>query len=520
MVSAASAKIRLVPLAVVCLFFLASCSSLYPPSPGTRDFNKYSCLDPGESLKLWGDKKDAPLSNAAILAALDRDCPDPYQELVPGFNSDTQLKSGIKCAQTVRDIYGGFLLCREREQIAYGLGIAGLAAGAAGVAAAGISAVAAASLGATAGAGLGFDYLIYSKDKTKAYADATTQLQCIIGQTAPLIKIDLEAPDLTDDILANPPRCAGDKSDIYLVRAQYKVLQNRALHFENQYDRLGLDIISTVQTIGVRTFTASQSGVPDADQIQKAAQSVTSLMPKAPSAPSAAKGPSAPAKGPNEAITVPNCSDLVSETKTKISALNESLAEVVLPKPGFAECLALSAFSSAAPTSKPTSAAKPQPSAKPSPTATPSPAASLSGDNPPEPTASTSSSQQKSQTIAFGASPSSNVVNVDKDTSSATVKIIGGTPPYYPIAVDPGVDVTDLFGSFEVTLNPVAVGVYRVLIADQDGAEIVMFVKPPKPPAKAPSPPKSSCCGCVALLTPCEKTANTPTDDSAASATP
>jgi hypothetical protein len=522
MVSNASARIRLIPLALACILFLAGCSSLYPPSPGTRGFNKYSCLDPEGSLEsVFTKGTDAPQTDAQTLTDLKTACPDPFDPSDPRFATDVGLNDGVKCARTVRDIYGGFLLCRERDQIAYGLGIAGLAAGAAGVAAAGISAVAAASLGATAGAGLGFDYLIYSKDKTKAYADATTQLQCIVGQAAPLMRIHLEDSDLPDGLLANPPACIGNKSDVYLARAQYAILQSRSRYFKDRFDLAGLDILSTVQTIGVRTFTASQSGVPDADQIQKAAQSVTSLMPKAPSAPSAAKGPSGAAKGPSAAIALPSCSDLLTGAKDKISALNESLAEVKLPKPGFPECLALSAFSSAAPTSKSTSSAKPTPSAKPSPASKPSPAASPADGTADKPSAGDTSSPQKSQTIVFGAAPTSNVVNVDKDTSSATVKIVGGTPPYYAVAVDPGVGVTDLFGTFEVTLNPVAVGEYRVLIGDQAGADIVMFVKPPKPPAKKPdSPPKSSCCGCLAVLTPCEKTANTPAGDSAAPPTP
>jgi len=96
-------------------------------------------------------------------------------------------------------VFGGFLECREAEQIAFGTSIAALAAGAAGVAGAGVSTVAATSLAGAAGAGLGLDYILYNKAKTKAYADAVAQLQCVIAASAPLKDLPQQVKEFLND---------------------------------------------------------------------------------------------------------------------------------------------------------------------------------------------------------------------------------------------------------------------------------------------------------------------------------
>src|SRR5580704_8328097 len=97
-----------------------------------------------------------------------------------------KIETGVSCAEATRNIFGEFLVCREERQLITGGAIATLAAAASGVAAAGVSWVAAASLGATSGAGLGLEVALYNKPKTKAYADASVQLQCVVDDTVPM----------------------------------------------------------------------------------------------------------------------------------------------------------------------------------------------------------------------------------------------------------------------------------------------------------------------------------------------
>ena len=344
---------------------ITGCVGLYPPSLGTLDFNKYRYTCLGQTSA--GGKK--------IEDTLQAECAVPSAD----------IGSAIKCPKDTRDVFGGFLECREDEQLAFGTSIATLAAGAAGVAAAGISTIAAISLGGASGAGLGLDYILYNKPKTKAYADAVAQLQCVIGVSAPLKDRagavgQFELTDYTDALLdlryyannfprylknqrypakktameataeANgaPPtflnflrmsvptdqfvsaqNYCGDPYEINLVEAQYKLAKSRAQFASRRLNALRTDIPMTTETISVRAFAASQAGVPDAEQIQKGAQAASSFMPKAATT------------GKAEGI---RCDEIVPNAQAAIANLDHALDGAEFPKSGFPECLALKAY--------------------------------------------------------------------------------------------------------------------------------------------------------------------------------
>src|SRR5579864_3085458 len=102
------------------LLLITCCGcALYPPGPVTHRYDLYSA------------SCNAPFGNIeAAKSQGNADC-------APVTPVSNDLDQSIRCAQTTRDVYGGFLVCREWRQLAAGGAIALLAAGAAGVAAAG-----------------------------------------------------------------------------------------------------------------------------------------------------------------------------------------------------------------------------------------------------------------------------------------------------------------------------------------------------------------------------------------------
>lgn len=348
--------------AMIAVFF-SGCTVMeaYPPGPVTQNFQSWCVY---------------PQSRPSTCPSTNHKVPDP-----PGFTRT--LDNSIFCAQDTRDLYGEFLRCRENAQVAAGSAIAALAAAAAGVAAGGASAVAAASLGATAGAGLGLDYILYNKDKTKAYADATARLQCVIGESEPLRdaqlpNVSLESyppasavspPDpLTqkpyDKIksdLAELKGCedkpgAPDPGVINLAAAKYQLAVKREGALKGRIDnQIPGEIFQTVSAIDTSAFTHSQRGVPDADQIKKAGQSVTTFIPSmksaAPATPSAAQqqelsieiGPAETAKAVANPCYLPlREADQRIEYATRAAAfLDAKLSSIQLPGRNFPECLAI-----------------------------------------------------------------------------------------------------------------------------------------------------------------------------------
>ena len=84
---------------------------------------------------------------------------------------------------------------------------------------------------------------------------------------------------------------------------------------------------------------------------------------------------------------------------------------------------------------------------------------------------------------------------MDKDTSRATIRIVGGKPPYYVEAVDPGVKVirasqTDVFVSFEIQRTAQGNAEPRVLCGDQAGSEEVVYISSPAPAKSSGATPK------------------------------
>jgi hypothetical protein len=249
---------------------LLSGCALYPPGPVVQDYEQYRgiCLRQNYSTVKTKIKNNCSSDLA------------PTAETLTAANTDTAIDKAIGCATETENLYGGFLLCRENEQIAAGVAIGTLAAGAAAVAASGISSIAAVSLAGVAGAGLGFDYMTYNKTKTQAYANAIVRLQCVVsdsqslkGKSAALDSIQLP-PSLSD--VSDPAKSKqwkakdeAESAQVRLALAQYKIAKERKEYAANSLIRLSPAILSTVDTIDVRAFAASQSGVPDSDQIAK-----------------------------------------------------------------------------------------------------------------------------------------------------------------------------------------------------------------------------------------------------------
>ncbi|MGO9449833.1 MAG: hypothetical protein ACLQDV_02130 [Candidatus Binataceae bacterium] len=403
--------------------------------------------------------------------------------------------------------------------------------------------IAAASIGAASGAGLGFEVATYNKPKTKAYADATVQLQCIIGEASPLDGKDVElakldhgsAPDpgevILDDAsirekLAALQSCEDDQyltPDIIaktnLVSAEYKLATLRESYAKGRLAQLGPDIFLAVDDIDVRAFAESQSGVPDPDQIEKGVQAVSVPMPSQKAA------AAAPAKKLGALLpgTVPNIPEqcrpegsggvnaLVNQITQTTESLNRSLGTIRLPDPQFAECLAIKAYDDSS--SKSSSSSNSSQAAK---SKTTQPANEATGDNSDDSGNGGSSNTQTAKNhtssdeapvvaptkLAFQVMPSDEV-SVDKDTSSAVVKITGGTAPYYAAAVDSEVGLveatqTDPFVSYEVSLGKTATSKQRLLVGDQAGAVEIVYLSPAPPskpqPLPSPAPASGKCC--------------------------
>ncbi len=197
----------------VAIVALSGCA-LYPLGPGARDFQKYcgyfGDFRPPSDVCNLSTATSAPAANGAAASTsrtstsgTNKEAQDtaradeskhlsaipmpaatgvaspPNQSPALGMRETalSGIAKGVNCAKRTQELYGSFLICREKQQMEVGGSVAILAAGAAGVASAGISTVSAASLGATAGALLGFDFVSYNKAKTKAYADGVVQLR-------------------------------------------------------------------------------------------------------------------------------------------------------------------------------------------------------------------------------------------------------------------------------------------------------------------------------------------------------
>lgn len=420
-------------------------------------------------------------------------------EAPPAGNS---MESAVACATATEKVYGGFLLCREKKQILAGVGIGALAASGAAVAASGISSVAAVSLGGAAGAGLGFDYMIYNKAKTQAYANAIVRLQCVVTEVSPLRN---KSPELTaldlgvgkiDESLGTAEipcfyKSEAEYAQYRLAVARYGIAKRRKAYAQEALSELPDEVVSAVKTVDVRAFAASQSGVPDSDQIAKGAQATTAFL-KPPSTGQAVKS------GPRiEAFSeqlrkegkppLSECSAMTQKLETETKRIDGALAKVRLPDPNFAECFAIKAYEEAASGATKTST-------------TGNSSKSNNGGKQSGGGGGSLQTSQRPNKIAFQILPS-DIVYIDKTKPSASpdAKIVGGTPPYYIAVVDPGsvgvvqASQNDLFVGLQINLLNMAPKEQpaRILVADQAGAEETIYVKAvPKKPATVTPPNK------------------------------
>ena len=439
--------------AVLCefaLLWLSSCTLLYPAGPETR---KFACAN------------ETATENAVKLCFEDGSAgSDQKVSGTCGGRGATlatcDIGTAVACATSTRDLYADFLLCRENLQLTAGASIVSLASAAAAVATAG-SSVAAVSLGAPAGGFLGLDYAMYNKAKTKAYADATVQLQCVIRQSEslPAAWKDIEGKFLAYDTAAKALElCSpapGQQAQFDLLSAQHKVAVKQEGWTRTQLERLGPEIAATVQTIDVTAFAASQSGVPDAAQIEKGVQAVSVSMPKI-----------------SSTASIPECSEALLATDQAAVAFRQSLARLQLPEAGFSDCMALKAYAPTATSPSSTVSSKPSSSA--------TAAASDDASSPSAAAASSSTISQKPTKIAFQILPSDNqLIDTSKGDGTTTIKVVGGTAPYYAVALTKNVAIvhatqTDTFVSYQVAVPKGESG--RVLMADQGGSWEVVNV--------------------------------------------
>lgn len=475
------------------------------------------------------------------------------------------LDDAVLCANTTRDAYGSFLLCREERQLWGGAFISALAAGAAGVATAGVS-TAAVALGATASAGLAFDYATYNKAKSKAYADATVQLQCVVTDVGPFssprlsanfkqsgpdasplqqllqeYQKDKDSIDQTVTALKNTYASIGSSShhqacqsklgqdykqaDLewqqtkleisqftplrYLIDARIYLASRREQYFETRGQQMSLDIVAAVKTVDVRAFAASQSGVPDADQIAKAVQAASSAIPGAKSPASTGSAPMltispslvaaarAPAPGECDALAsalhhfhqtysglgapLTDATNTINQIAPRLSDFDQALAALRIPDGSFSECLTLKSFVESA-DSGPSSSSK---SASSTGSNKSNSAGTQSASNSQQSNAASdnnaSSAAQKPTEIAFQVLPSDTVQIDPTKAPTATIKIVGGRPPYYWTVVD-----ADSIGVVNASQNALFVGLDvafvdnakqgRLLLGDSAGADEVVYI--------------------------------------------
>jgi hypothetical protein len=475
-----------------------------------------------------------------------------------GAETSGKLNDAVECADTTRDAYGSFLLCREERQLWGGAFIGALAAGAAGVATAGISNTAAAALGATAGAGLAFDYATYNKAKSKAYADATVQLQCVETDVVPASSQFLyknyqnagpdsdlldkynekkQAIDGTWVSLKDKYISIGKSSDRqvcqselgdeykradsemqeatleiaqftslrYLTDARIELMTRRQDYVNTRYRQMSLDVIAAVKTIDVRAFATSQSGIPDADQIAKAVQAAGSAIPQAKAAPGGApvaslagvqilRGPAAhqcdllrsalqDVQVGSERLktTLQTATRTVDRISYRLSLFDQALAALRIPDGGFAECLTLKSFEQSASgnASSTSKSGASSGSGKSNSSGSQSGSNAQQSNNPSD--SNSPSTAQKPSDIAFQVLPSDAVQIDPTKAPTATIKIVGGKPPYYWRVVDPG-----SIGVVQASQNALFVGLDvapvgnadkgRLLLGDSAGADEVVYM--------------------------------------------
>ncbi len=533
-------------LAAVYLLAISGCGAMYPKGPVTQEFvnppinyclSSPSLSDVSPHERGTQGKTDIckvgegiPNYDTDYAKCTDDKCKRNRCKPICD-DSETEVSRALGCTRKTEVLYGIFLECREKGQIAGGVGLVALAAGAAGVAAAGVSAAAAASLGATAGAGLGMDYLLYSKEKTKAYANGVARLQCISSESIGMKdaktkldgldkdrKLDLSGLDkATCTVTDSDPKKSdsGQQRGFRLADAEYSLSRRREKYVQNRTDQLPPEIVSTVKTIDARAFAASQAGVPDGDQIEKAIQSVGVALPSAKSAKAPGGGQAMTSASIEQAPkSSPACDKVIEDLSRATSAIKDKLKGISVPKEGFSDCLAIEAFEQQAPgkTNANTSSKSKTPKSQ---TGTNGNTGSSPSDSPSSGNAKSPSNDTPAQIpdkIAFQILPSDTIsVPMEKNSASAgsdptsppggsgsnsvspspaipNIKIIGGTPPYYWSVLDPK-DVSviqasqnDLFVSLEA--QPLNKSGGRILIGDQAGATEIVTVSQGTAPNK------------------------------------
>lgn len=407
-----------------------------------------------------------------------------------------QMSDALKCAEAIRGVDAEFALCREERQLAIGITIATLAAGAGGAVAGGNS-LAAVIMGSLAGAGLGLDFATFNSAKSAAFGAATSQVDCIYRTAAPSVTVVDEVVKRAADFkeyLAGalvPQPAAGCSESVRSAEALYKaevdIGQRQARYAVEQLEQSATKMYQVIESTQVTAFAASQSGVVGPTQIQQGVASMSFAVPGLTTPTTLLK----PAAVEVEGVEVKRCFDeqKMGEAEQQATTFRAALAAVQLQLPDsqFQQCLGLS-VSTSAPAGGGSKGGN---------------TGGGQGGNPGGGQGGNQGGQNSgaSSPAPLTAQPSAVFVKNTNRDGVASIQVTGGTPPYYWKALDTCVVVA----SPEVRLlkrpskdcgKENGEEASRVLIADQGGSQVVVYV------ASCPST-------CVAA--PCTSTPTTPT---------
>jgi hypothetical protein len=222
---------------------------------------------------------------------------DLTDEKTTAKDGNELLESAIKKAEDSRTSYGHFLYCGEKRQLTVGTLAVGLTGGALGLASAGTHTLTAAALGAGAGTLLGVDMFLFNRDKTKAYATAMSQLQCVIEKghevsespefsyaagEGSAFAVRLGAIEKELNRLGPQGDCAADPTWAAIVaRRSLDLAAATALRDEaaRRPAKVAYEVLRARRVVDVQAFASSQASVPDGAALKSAIESVGIAMP-------------------------------------------------------------------------------------------------------------------------------------------------------------------------------------------------------------------------------------------------